>query len=94
MRKFALLSETELRLVDVILEAGTFAELPAAVRPSDDAKPGGRRFRFLAPWGPLVESTARRVGDGVQHGSIRELLHIRDAALSAGAGPATGRARS
>lgn len=94
MRKFALLSETELRLVDVVLEAGAFAELPAAVRPSDDAKPGGRRFRFLALWGPLVESTARRLGDGVQYGSIRELLRIRNPALSAGAGAATRGARS
>lgn len=76
--KFALLSESELRLVDLMFDADVFREVPAVVPPSAERGPAGSWIRSLVAVAPQIEATARRVGGVVEHASIDELLRIAE----------------
>jgi len=76
--KFALLSESELRLVDLMFDADVFRELPTVVPPSAERGPAGSWIRSLIAVAPQIEATARRMGGVVEHASIDELLHIAE----------------
>ena len=75
---FALLSETELRLVDLMFDAGALHKVPAVVRPPEERGPASPRIRSLVSAAPQIEATARRAGGLLEHGSIDELLRMAE----------------
>lgn len=96
--RFALLTTTELRLVDLLLASGGIPETPAAVRRDlfDEGEEGedhedgsGERPPDLTRRRPLrgrvgaVDATARDVGGSQQYGSVTELILIRRQPLTA-----------
>lgn len=98
MASFGLLTDTELRLVDVLLKSGALADTPASIHrdfSDDDARDGSqsdaRRYRHLRERVAMIEAIAQQVGQFVQHGSISELLRIRAQPSTIGARGARAR---
>jgi hypothetical protein len=78
---FAVLTTTELRLLDVLLERGVFPAPPASITRLDiattargDTNPRG--FSHLRERIPEIITISSPVGDVLAHGSISELLSL------------------
>ena len=82
---YARLTPVELRLADLLLASGAFAELPACVErgdlPRDGAMgaPFSRRFPQLRERLPALRALAAPLGRIAAQGSIADLLRLRAA---------------
>jgi hypothetical protein len=77
--RYALLSDAELRLLDVLLERGVFRDPPASIIRMDIATTASgdpRAFPHLRQRIPAVMAISRPVGGVLAQGSIAELLHL------------------
>ena len=78
---FAVLTTTELRLVDVLLARGVFPAPPASITRLDIAVTAGgdtnrRGFSHLRERIPEIITISSPVGSVLAHGSISELLSL------------------
>ena len=78
---FAVLTATELRLLDVLLEHGVFPDPPASITRLDIAvtargDPNRRGFLHLRERIPAIITISSPVGGVLAHGSIAALLSL------------------